>query len=68
MDSIDFVIVGNGPQQDLLQEKIAHQGLQDNFHLPDRIHDMAPISQDLDIYIYASIHQGIPMSVLKAMP
>jgi glycosyltransferase involved in cell wall biosynthesis len=67
MDDVDFVIAGNGPQSDLLQERIVSHGLTNRFCLPGHIHEMDTFYQDLDIYINTSVHEGIPMSVLEAM-
>jgi len=67
MGNVVFVIAGNGPQYDLLQEKIVRYGLTSSFQLPGHIDDMDKFYQDLDIYINTSVHEGIPMSVLEAM-
>lgn len=64
---IDFVLAGDGPERDMLEEKVKRYGIEDRFRFLGHQDDMDDFYRGLDMYINTSVHEGIPMSVLEAM-
>ena len=66
-EHIDFVLAGDGPEWDMLREKVRHHGMEGRFTFLGHQEDMESFYGGLDVYINTSVHEGIPMSVLEAM-
>ncbi len=62
-----FVIVGEGPQHAHLKTLIQSLGLESNIQLTGRRDDMPGVYASLDIFVLASIDEGMPMTILEAM-
>jgi len=65
--NIQFLLAGDGPDRDLILDRIRHYGLEGNFKILGQIEDIEQFFIRLDIYINTSKHEGIPMAVLEAM-
>jgi len=63
----DFVLAGDGPERQMLEEKVREIGLHDRFKFLGHQDDMDSFYKNIDIYLNTSVHEGIPMSVLEAM-
>lgn len=63
--NIHYHICGQGPLHDKLV-KLAHD-LQVNLHLEGYQHDVKPFLDHADIFIFPSLREGLPKSVMEAM-
>jgi glycosyltransferase involved in cell wall biosynthesis len=63
-----YFIVGDGPQKDALNGKIAHAGLSEVIHLCGHREDVADILRAIDVLVIASTkHEGVPQIGLQAL-
>ncbi len=63
-----YFIVGDGPQQPFLTEKIKNAGLSDVIQLCGHREDVADILRALDVLVIASTqHEGVPQIGLQAL-
>lgn len=63
-----LVIVGDGPQREALQARIAELGLNDRVLMAGNQRDVLPWLQALDIFVLPSYaNEGVPQSILQAM-
>jgi len=61
-------LAGEGPERSNLQALIQKYNLNETFVLKGHLDDMFPFYRSLDLYLNTSVHEGIPMSILEAMP
>lgn len=66
-DQVQFVIAGEGPEQQRLERLISEYGLCDRLILLGHVNDTDGFYKSLDVYVNTSVHEGIPISVLEAM-
>jgi glycosyltransferase involved in cell wall biosynthesis len=66
-EEVQFLLAGDGPEHQMLENAINRYGLQDRFTLLGFVDDMKGFYQSLDMYVNTSLHEGIPMTVLEAM-
>lgn len=64
---ISFELAGEGPMLSEIRSTINKCGLDSRFSLHGFVQDVRPFYAGLDVYLNASKHEGIPMSVLEAM-
>ncbi|WP_181552517.1 glycosyltransferase family 4 protein [Desulfosalsimonas propionicica] len=64
---VAFELAGDGPQRDIIGERISSYGLDDAFLLKGHVEDMADFYAGIDVFLNTSVHEGIPMSILEAM-
>jgi len=64
---IRFELAGEGPEIEIINDRIRRYGLQEVFHLRGFMENMSEFYTGLDLYINTSLHEGFPMSVLEAM-
>lgn len=62
-----FLIAGDGPAKLDLEHAVHEAGLSSNFIFLGKRQDMPNILQALDIYVFPSEKEGLPLSVLEAM-
>lgn len=63
-----LLIVGEGPNRNNVEAKIAELGLQDKVIMPGNQSDVVPWLQSLDIFALPSYaNEGVPQAVLQAM-
>lgn len=62
-----FVVVGEGSQRAHLQALIREQGLDTRVLLLGERRDMPGVYASLDLFVLASIDEGMPMTILEAM-
>jgi glycosyltransferase involved in cell wall biosynthesis len=67
-EHIELVIVGDGPQRQALEQKIARLGLQGRVHMQGQQADVLPWLRALDIFALPSYaNEGVPQALLQAM-
>ncbi len=65
--NVRFLLVGDGPLRQELEEKVASKGLQDNFIFLGFRHDVPRLLRIFDIFTLPSLYEGLPNVVLEAM-
>lgn len=66
-NKIHFILAGEGPSLQHIQQLVHKYGLEKVFHLPGFVEDMGSFYKKLAMYLNTSLHEGIPMSILEAM-
>lgn len=61
-----WYICGEGPERQLLEEKISQYGLEKNIVLTGSLKDMEKIYQSASMYVMTSEMEGLPMVLLEA--
>jgi glycosyltransferase involved in cell wall biosynthesis len=64
---VHFVLIGDGPQRDLVMQEIGASGLGDRFHLLLGAEHASALLGDLDVFVLTSRFEGAPYSPLEAM-
>jgi len=63
-----LLIVGDGPQREALQARIAELGLGERVIMPGNQRDVLPWLQALDVFVLPSYaNEGVPQALLQAM-
>ena len=65
--NVKFLLVGDGPLKQELEEKAIKMGLDGIVIFPGFRDDIIDIINCLDIFVISSYHEGIPMVLLEAM-
>lgn len=60
-------VVGSGPDRPMLEARTVELGLQDRTTFHGLLHDVAPVLQQLDVFLLTSRREGLPVAVLEAM-
>ena len=66
-DKISFLMVGDGPSDGLLREKIAEYKIEDKISLPGQQTDTFESYKKIDIFLLTSDFEGLPLALLEAM-
>lgn len=66
-ENIHFYMLGDGPLWQDINEKIARDGLQERVHLAGFVNNTAPYLKIMQLLIFTSDHEGLPMTLLEAM-
>lgn len=66
-DKAKFVVVGDGPERDRLEQMARDMGLDGRVRFTGFVDDMGPIYSSLDVLVISSITEGLPLVVLEAM-
>ena len=61
-----LVLVGGGPERPVIERRIAELGVGDRVTLTGDVVDARPLFGALDLFVSASIAEGLPNSVLEA--
>lgn len=64
---IKFIIVGDGPERDVLQKYAVSQGVRDKIMFTGWVKDVKGIYADLDIVALTSRNEGTPLSLIEAL-
>ena len=65
---IELVIVGDGPQREALEQRIARLGLRGRVHMQGQQADVLPWLRALDIFALPSFaNEGVPQALVQAM-
>lgn len=62
-----YVVCGVGPNRDMLLHEAESLGLKDNVILAGYRSDIPDILNASDIFVFPSLHEGMPVSALEAM-
>lgn len=64
---IKFLMVGDGPDDDMLREKINALGMEGIIELPGMLNDTASVFKRIDIFLLTSDFEGLPLAIMEAM-
>lgn len=62
-----FVLIGTGELHNALQAQAAELGIRANVHLLGQRPNAAQLAQAFDLAVLASLHEGLPNTVMEAM-
>ena len=63
----ELQIHGYGPLQNELEAQVRRLGMQDRIRLEGRALDTAATLQPLDVFVFSSLYEGLPLAILEAM-
>lgn len=64
---VRFVLVGDGPLRNEIENRVMEKGLQDYFLLLGIRHDVPQLLREFDIFCLPSLFEGLPNVILEAM-
>jgi glycosyltransferase involved in cell wall biosynthesis len=64
---VKFVVVGDGPEREKLQDLTRQYGLERKLFWAGRRDDMAGVYASLDIQVQPSLKEGLPMTILEGL-
>jgi glycosyltransferase involved in cell wall biosynthesis len=67
LPNADLRIFGYGPLEDALRTQIRQLGLGDRVHLEGRTEDSSRVFETLDVFVFSSLSEGLPLVILEAM-
>lgn len=62
-----FIMVGDGPLRQGVEETISKRGLSSDFALPGWLRNMPQIYSGLDLIVSTSVNEGTPVTIIEAM-
>jgi glycosyltransferase involved in cell wall biosynthesis len=65
--SIKFLMVGDGPDDVMLREKIKVVNMEGKIELPGMLSDTASVFKRIDIFLLTSDFEGLPLAIMEAM-
>ncbi len=65
--AIRFHLIGDGPLLDRYRASVAERGLGSGIRFHGFVANTAPLLQALDLLLFTSDHEGLPMTLLEAM-
>ena len=66
-DDVIFLLVGDGPENKTIRERVQRLGLADRIRMPGFRPDGRRLMGLMDIYLMTSEHEGLPIAMLEAM-
>lgn len=65
--NIKFLMVGDGPDDEMLRNKINELGMQGKIELPGMLSDTVAAYKRIDIFLLTSDFEGLPLAIMEAM-
>ena len=65
--NIKFLMVGDGPDDDMLREKIKSLDMGEKIELPGMLSDTVAAFKRIDIFLLTSDFEGLPLAIMEAM-
>jgi glycosyltransferase involved in cell wall biosynthesis len=65
--NVNFVVLGDGPDRERLEQFVIDAGIKENVLFAGVCTDMPGAYASMDIFVLASIDEGMPMAVLEAL-
>lgn len=65
--NIKFIMVGDGPDDEMLQQKIKELNLTDIIQLTGKLSDTYQAYKQIDIFLLTSDFEGLPLALFEAM-
>jgi len=67
LPEVHFVMLGDGPEEEKIKNKMASVGLVDHVTMPGRLEEVRPWLEIMDFYMMTSEFEGLPIALLEAM-
>ncbi|HSE98482.1 MAG TPA: glycosyltransferase [Blastocatellia bacterium] len=67
MPEVHFVLVGDGPLRNEIEERAIELGISDRIHLLGDRSDASRLVSSFDLAVLSSLHEGLPNAVMEAM-
>lgn len=67
LPDVHFILVGEGPFLEDMQQWIRQQGLEGRVLLPGSVPDVRPYLAAMDVYMMSSDYEGLPVALMEAM-
>ena len=64
---VHFVMAGDGPLREKVNDLVDELGIADRFHLPGWWHDVPALLAATDVAVLTSRHEGLPRAVVEAL-
>ena len=65
--NVYFFLAGQGKLQSDIKEQVRLLGIEKNFILLGFLEDIHPLLKNADIFVFSSLYEGMPNSILEAM-
>ncbi|HEX5152445.1 MAG TPA: glycosyltransferase [Parafilimonas sp.] len=65
--AVNFLMIGDGPDDNMLGEKINALNMQEKIELPGMLSDTVDAFKQIDIFLLTSDFEGLPLALLEAM-
>ena len=65
--NIKFLMVGDGPDDEMLREKIKSLNMEGKIELPGMLNDTVAAFKRIDIFLLTSDFEGLPLAIMEAM-
>jgi len=65
--NIHFYMIGDGPLYETIRQRIVDDNLKSNIHLTGFVKNTAPYLKEMNLLVFTSDHEGLPMTLLEAM-
>lgn len=65
--NIKFLMVGDGPDDNMLREKIKALNMEGKIELPGMLSDTVAAFKRMDIFLLTSDFEGLPLAIMEAM-
>jgi len=65
--NVYFFLAGQGKLESELKKQIECSGIENNFILLGFIEDIHPLLKNADVFVFSSLYEGMPNSILEAM-
>lgn len=65
--NIHCLICGDGPEKNRLERLAEERGVANRLHLPGFRTDMKEMMMSSDIFLFTTLHEGLPRSMMEAM-
>ena len=65
--AINFLMVGDGPDDEMLRKKIKASDMQGKIELPGMLSNTVDVFKLIDIFLLTSDFEGLPLALLEAM-
>lgn len=60
-------IFGDGPLEPQLRAQVQHLGMENRIRLEGRTEDASQVFESLDVFVFSSLNEGLPLVILEAM-
>lgn len=67
LPNVQFVQVGDGPLRSQLEARVRELGIEQQFVFTGERRDMPRVYRSFDVFVLASLNEGMPMALLEAM-
>ena len=67
LENAHFVVVGRGPEQNVIESQVKELGITERVHLTGCTHDVPGVLSMMDLFTLTSHNEASPVSIMEAM-